>query len=261
MTMKLVLAILAAIGLLQGEADDLIKELDASQPRAGFVRLEMTTEGLLGAEAAQSLNHILLASERIEWRAFVPRDYDPGRPPGILVFIAPIDWGGIPEEWTSVMDTHNLIWISPTQAGGIAAVEELIIKAILAPRVIDVDYTVNVKRIYVAGFDDGGKVANLVQAADPGAFRGGIYMCGALFWGDKTPENMDLMRGNRHVFIRACSDPKEREVRGVYEEYRKAGFEGAELITVQTQHRRLPEAQYVDQAIRHLDGHVVDATN
>jgi hypothetical protein len=69
------------------------------------------------------------------------------------------------------------------------------------------------------------------------------------------------MRGNRHVFIRACSDPKEREVRGVYEEYRKAGFAGAELITVQTRRRRLPEPKYIDQAIRHLDGTAAEATN
>ena len=259
--MNLVLAILAAMGLLQGEADNLIEELDASQPRTGFVKLEMTTEELLGAEAAAGLNHILLSSEQLEWRAFVPWDYDPARPPGVLVFISSIDWGGIPEDWTPVINDRNLIWISPSQAGGSAPVQERIIKAILAPRVIDVNYSVNEQRIYVAGFDDGGKVANLVQATDPATFRGGIYICGALAWGDKTPEKVDLMRGNRHVFIRACSDPKEREVRGVYEEYRKAGFEGAELITVQTRRRRLPEPKYIDQAIRHLDGTAAEATN
>jgi hypothetical protein len=259
MTINLVLAILAAMGLLQGEADELIEEFDASQPRTGFVKIETSTEELLGTEAAESLNHILLANEEVEWRVFVPWDYDPGRPPGVLVFISSIDWGGIPEEWAPVMDAHNLIWVSPSQAGGSAPVQERIIKAILAPRVIDVNYTVNEERIYVAGFDDGGKIANLVQAADPATFRGGIYMCGALAWGDKIPAKIDLMRGNRHVFIRACSDPKEREVRGVYEEYRKAGFEGAELITVQTRRRRLPEPKYIDQAIRHLDGTSAEA--
>ncbi len=257
--MHLVLAILAAMGLLQGEADGLIEELDASRPRTGFVKLEMTTAELLGAEAADSLNHILLASEEFEWQAFVPWGYDPGRPPGVLVFISSIDWGGIPDEWAPVMDARNLIWISPGRAGGSAPVQERIIKAILAPRVIDVDYTLDEQRIYIAGFGDGGKVANLVQATDPATFKGGIYICGALAWGDRTPEKIDLMRGNRHVFIRACSDPREREVRGVYEEYRKAGFEGAELISVQTRRRRLPEPKYIDQAIRHLDGTVIGA--
>ena len=260
MTINFVLAILAAMGLLQGEASGLIEEFDASQPRTGFVNLEMTTEELLGAEAADNLNHILLASEEIEWRAFVPWDYDPGSPPGVFVFISSIDWGGIPDEWAPVMDAHNLIWVSPSRAGASAPVQERIIKAILAPRVIDVDYTVDEKRIYIAGFDNGGKIANLVQATDPVTFRGGIYMCGALGWGDRTPEKIDLMRANRHVFIRACSDPKERAVREVYEEYLEAGFEGAELISVQTRRRRLPEPKYIDRAIRHLDGPAGEAT-
>jgi hypothetical protein len=63
MTINLVLAILAAMGLLQGEADELIEEFDASQPRTGFVKIETSTEELLGTEAAESLNHILLANE------------------------------------------------------------------------------------------------------------------------------------------------------------------------------------------------------
>jgi hypothetical protein len=260
MTINLVLAILAAMRLLQGEAAGVIEELDASQSRTGFVKLEMTTEELLGAEAANSLNHILLANEEIEWRAFIPWTYDPVRPPGVLVFISSIDWGGIPEEWAAVMDARNLIWISPSQSGDSAPVQERIVKAILAPRVVDVDYTVNAERIFIAGFGGGGKIANLVQATDPAAFRGGIYMCGALFWGDKTPAKIDQMRANRHVFIRACSDPKEREVRGVYDEYRKAGFEEVELITVQTRRRRLPQPKYVDQAIRYLDGTAVEVT-
>jgi hypothetical protein len=261
MKLDLVLAILAATGLLQGESGGLIEEFDASLPRTGFVNMIMTPAELLGEEAANSLNHVLLADQKIEWRMYVPRNYSAATPPGVLVFISSIDWGGIPDEWQPVMDAHNLIWISPGQAGASAPVQERMIKSILAPRVVDIDYTVNSERVYITGFSDGGKVANLVQAADPVAFRGGIYMCGALFWGEKTPAKLNVMRENRHVFIRACSDPREREVRGVYDEYRKAGFEGAELITVQTRRRRLPEPKYIDQAIRHLDGKLVEATD
>jgi hypothetical protein len=47
-----VLAVLAAMGLLQGE-EGLIEEFDATQTRTGFVEIEMTTEELLGAEAAK----------------------------------------------------------------------------------------------------------------------------------------------------------------------------------------------------------------
>ena len=259
MKLNLVLAVLAATGLQQGESGGLIEEFDASLPRTGFVNMVMSPAELLGDEAANSLNHILLAEQKIEWRIYVPRNYSAANPPGVLVFISSIDWGGIPDDWQPVMDAHNLIWISPGQAGGSAPVQERMIKSILAPRVVDIDYTVNNERVYIAGFSDGGKVANLVQAADPEAFRGGIYICGALFWGEKTPAKLDLMRSNRHVFVRGCFDPREREVKGVYDEYRKAGFEAVELITAQTRRRRLPQPNYIDQAIRYLDGRAIAA--
>ena len=261
MYMNAVLAALAAMGMMQGEAGGLIEEFDASLPRTGFLNLTMTPAELLGDEAAISLNHILLADQTIEWRMYVPRNYDVATPPGVLVFISSIDWGGIPAEWQPVMDAHNLIWISPSHAGGSAPVQERIIKSIIAPRAAGVDYAINSERVYIAGFSDGGKVANLVQAADPVTFSGGIYICGALFWGDKTPARLDQMRSNRHVFVRGCFDPKEREVKGVYDEYREAGFEELRLITVQTRRQRLPQPQYLDQAIRYLDGKVIEAAD
>ena len=42
MKLDLVLAILAATGLLQGESGGLIEEFDASLPRTGFVNMIMT---------------------------------------------------------------------------------------------------------------------------------------------------------------------------------------------------------------------------
>jgi len=259
MQTSVVLAALAAMGMMQGDTGGLIEEFDASLPRTGFVNIVMSPAELLGADAANSLNHILLADQKVEWRMYVPHDYDAATPPGVLVFISSIDWGGIPAEWKPVMDAHNLIWISPSLAGGSAPVQERIIKSIIAPRAAAIDYAVDSERVYIAGFSDGGKIANLVQAADPVTFKGGIYICGALFWGDKTPARLDLMRSNRHVFVRGCFDPKEREVKGVCDEYREAGFEDTRLITVQTRRQRLPQPRYVDQAIRYLDGKVSEA--
>ncbi len=260
MQTNLVLAVLAAMGLMQGETEGLIEEFDASHARTGSFNVVMTTTELLGKETADSLNHILLADQKIEWRMHVPRSYDAAKPPGVLVFVSSIDWGGIPDEWQSVMEARNLIWISPVDAGGSAPVQERVIKSVLAPRAADVDYKVDGERVYIGGFSDGGMVASLVQASDPATFRGGIYICGALSWGDKPPAKLDRMRVNRHAFIRGCFDPKERDVKDVYDDYRKAGFEHVELITVQTRRRRLPQPQYVDRAIRYLDGKAIEAT-
>lgn len=260
MQTNLVLAVLAATGLLQGEAVGLIEEFDASHARTGSFNVVMTTTELLGKETADSLNHILLADQKIDWRMYVPRNYDAAKPPGVLVFVSSTDWGGIPDEWQPVMEARNLIWISPGNAGNSAPVRERVIKSVLAPRVADVDYTLDSERVYIGGFSDGGMVASLVQASDPGTFKGGVYVCGALSWGDEPPAKLARMRANRHAFIRGCFDPKEREIKGVYDDYRNAGFEEVELITVQTRRLSLPRPEYVDRAIRYLDGDATEVT-
>lgn len=249
-----VLPLLIAFFLLQAAHADLFEELDTSTARTGFFNVVKTPIEVLGEDDAGKLNPVLLATEQIEWRVYVPRNYDPTTPSGVLVFVSSIDWGGIPEEWQPVMEQKNLIWISASNAGSSAPVEQRMVKAIIAPQAIDREYQIDMNRIYNAGFADGAKVGNLIQTAEPGVFKGGIYMCGALFWGDKTPRRFDEMRGNRHVFIRGCFDPKERDVRLVHKQYMDAGLEHSKLITIDTRRRRLPQPAIVESAIDYLDG-------
>ena len=254
MPMKFVLPFFISFVLQQAVHADVIEELDASTTRTGFFNLIKTPNEVLGERDADRLNPVMLATEQVEWRVFVPRNYDPQSPPGVLVFVSSNEWGGIPGDWQPVMEMKNLVWISASNAGRSAPVEQRMVKAIIAPRAVDRDYPIDMNRIFIAGFADGGKVANLVQTAEPGIFKGGIYMCGALFWGDKTPARLDAMRENRHVFIRGCFDPKEREVRLVHKQYVEAGLERSELITIKTRRRRLPQPKYIENAIDYLDG-------
>jgi hypothetical protein len=259
MTVNLVLPLVLSLALMQVAEEGLIEELDASTARTGYFKLVRTPVEVLGEADAYRLNPVLLDSEQVQWRVYVPRNYDPQLPPGVLVFISSIDWGGIPEEWRPVMEKKNLIWISASGAGSSAPVEQRMVKAIIAPRAVDHDYRIDESRVYIAGFADGGQVANLVQSAEPGVFKGGIYMCGALFWGDRKPSRFDTMRVNRHAFIRGCFDPKERDVRRVHEQYLDAGVENSKLISVQTRRRRLPQPSYLESAIDYLDGVVAGA--
>jgi hypothetical protein len=254
MPITLVLPFLLSSILLQAADTELIEELDAGTARVGYFKIVQTPLEVLGEQDADFLNPVLLSTEPVEWRVYVPRGYDPASPPGVLVFVSSIEWGGIPQEWQPVMEEKNLIWISASNAGSSAPVGERMVKAIIAPRVIDGDYKVDPDRIYIAGFADGGKVANLVQTAEPGVFDGGIYICGALSWADKPPDRLDEMRGNRHVFIRGCFDPRERDVRNVYKDYIESGIEHSKLITIETRRRRLPQPVSVESAIDYLDG-------
>lgn len=120
MPINLVLPILISFVLLQGAGGGLIEELDATTTRTGYFRLLKTSIEVLGERDADRLNPVLLATEKIEWLVYVSPSYDPARPPGILVFVSSIDWGGIPTDWKPVMEEKNLIWISASNAGSSA---------------------------------------------------------------------------------------------------------------------------------------------
>jgi len=256
--MHVSLSIIVAAGLLQAGSGELIEELDAALPRTGFITLSETPARLLGDSAAQNLNAILPADELVQWHVYVPRGYSAGTPPGVLVFVSSIDWGGIPEDWIPLMDEHNLIWISPGFAGRSAPAQQRVMKAVLAPHAISREFQVDTQRIFVGGFSDGGKIAGLVQAADPAVFMGSLFVCGAIAWGDRTPARIDVMRTRRYVFVRGCFDPKEREVKDAHAAYIDAGMVNSKLITVQTRRQRLPQPKVVDAAIRYLDGKGMD---
>ena len=75
-----------------------------------------------------------------------------------------------------------------------------------------------------------------------------------MLWEGEEPGRIDDMRSNRHVFIRGCFSAREREVKTVHEEYQRAGIDQADLITIETRQRSLPQRKYVDAAINYLDG-------
>jgi len=251
--MHVSLSVILAAGLLQTGSGELIEELDAAPPRTGFIMLAESPARLLGDSAAQNLDAILPADEPVQWHVYVPHGYSAGKPPGVLVFVSSIDWGGIPEDWIPLMDEHNLIWISPGSAGRSVPAQQRVMKAVLAPHAISREFQVDTRRIFVGGFSDGGKIAGLVETADPAVFMGGLFVCGAIAWGNRTPAHIDVMRTRRYVFVRGCFDPKEREVKDAHTAYLDAGMVNSKLITVQTRRQRLPQRNVIDAAIRYLD--------
>ena len=254
MPISLILQFLFAAAIPQGGDTGLIEEFDASTPRTGSLRLMMSPSQLLGPEMAATLNHLLLSDEMIEWSVYVPDQYSPSSPPGVIVFVPSLSSGGLPDSWRALMDEKNLIWMGPRVAGASEPSNERVLKAMLAPFAIADRYTVNSARIYVAGYSDGGQIANVVQASDPGMFRGGLYICGALFWRGDDPEKFDKVRANRHVFIGGCAGTDKREVIRVHEDFVEAGLENARLVTMRGPRSWLPRTATIEEAIDFLDG-------
>ncbi len=254
MAISLVLKILFLAASPQSGDTGLIEEFDASMPRTGAIRLMMSPSQVLGPETAAELNHLLLSDEMIEWSVYVPDHYSPQRPPGVIVFVPSLSRGALPDNWRTLMDEKNLIWMGPRVAGASEPSNERVLKAILAPYAIADRYAVNRERVYIAGYSDGGKVANLVQAADPVMFSGGLYICGALFWRGEDPDKFDKVLENRHVFIGGCAGTDTREVIEAHEDFLEAGVENAQLFTMQAPRGWLPRPATMGQAIDYLDG-------
>ena len=251
--MNLIWPFLAAVTLLQGTDTGLIEEFDTDLDRTGFIKLADTPAELLGPEAAAEISHVIFADELVQWRAYLPKDYSPKKPPGILVFVSTDDFGGIPSRWMSLMDEENLIWVSPLFAGSEIPVEERILKAVLAPHAVDTRYGIDSRRVYIGGYANGGQVASLVQAANPETFRGSLYVCGAMPLSSGAPGKRDLMKENRHVFIGGCGDRDEREMRRVHKEYLQAGIDNASLIIIDLQRGLVPQRRYIKAGIKYLD--------
>ena len=233
--------------------DAFSKDQDTSL-RTGYFRLTITPLELLGTQGAQTLSGVFEPDQKLRWQLDVPEDYDLSQPPGAIVFVNRGNWGGGKKVWSKVLGDKNLIWIGAIDAGDKAPMNERMLKAILAPTVLSRYYAVDPARIYVAGFSGGARVANILATSKPALFKGGLFMGGAMFWEDKMPAQIDLVRQNRYVFVAGQNDVARTTVSRTAQAYRDAGVANTELIVVPNARQELPGPSYFETAIDYLDG-------
>jgi len=226
---------------------------DEKGPRTGYFRSHTTPLELLGERGAQAVAEVFAAEEKLSWQLDVPGNYDPQNPPGVIVFINRGNWGGGKKVWNSVLQEKNLIWIGAIDAGDKAPMNERMLKAILASTLIAKHYKVNPERVYVAGFSGGSQVANILATSRPELFRGGLFMSGAVFWGERVPSKIEMVQKNRFVFIAGANDIARVKVSRTAESYRDAGVENTELIVVANMRQKLPGPSVFAKAIDYLD--------
>jgi predicted esterase len=118
---------------------------------------------------AQSID---LAGERFAF--YVP----PQAPPhgyALLVFVPPWDEAGVPREWLTVLDRHDMICVSAANSDNSADLlkrrEPL---ALLAAANIMRRYPIDPERIYITGFSGGSRVAERLALGYPDVFRGAL---------------------------------------------------------------------------------------
>ena len=221
--------------------------------KLGHFKLTETTTSLLGAEAAKNYKEIIRESAKISWKVYVPETYSADKPPGVMVFVSPINSGKIPKKWVKTMADRNLIWISANKSGNRINSHKRITYAAFAVAAISKSYQIDESRVFVSGFSGGGRIASLVSTEYPQIFKGAIYICGANFWGRDEPENFDLVKANHYVFITGKRDFNYRNSKSVYGMYKRANIDNVYFYDIPNLKHELPDAMSLDRALQFLE--------
>jgi predicted peptidase len=172
------------------------------------------------------------------------------------VYISPADTGRIKRDWKPLMQETNLIWISANRSGNNTHTSRRVSYALLALTVMGRNYQIDKSRIYISGFSGGGRTASYVATEYPQLFKGAIYICGVLFWGDDRTIAIDEVRKNRYVFLTGTKDFNLRDTKQVFKKYGKAGVEQVKLMVIPHMGHSNPRYSDYSKAIAWLDGEV-----
>lgn len=224
-----------------------------------------TLVSLVGEADARSFSDVIDPDHEFEFRVYVPDNYDPAKPPGLLVHVSPIDSGEIPEFWKEVLDRRNMIWVSVNKSGNSKPPERRLAEARLSSTLIRQHYAINPQRIYISGMSGGGQISSMAAPRYPDLFQGGIFICGVNPWSEQDadpwlenpPEDFETMKDNRYVFISGTEDFKLAATARVYRLYKKAGVTSSKLIVVDEMGHELPNAATFDKALEFLDAESV----
>ena len=231
----------------------------AGEVSLGEFRSSTTLAELLGAESAANFENVVEPDEEIEWELYVPANYDPDSPAGLIVYVSPKDSGAMPARWKPVMDENNLIWIGANDSGNRVRVARRVSYALVAPAVAAATYEVDESRVYVSGFSGGGRVASMIAPEYAQIFRGAIYICGVNFWGNRKPARIEEVRKNRYVFVTGRKDFNRDETRDAHRKYRRAGVNKVLLMDISGMDHTMPSAEKFAEAIAFLDDDTANA--
>ena len=225
-------------------------------PRVGYFQETVTPLELLGEEGAKVISSVFPPDQKLSWQLSVPKNYDPTRPAGVMVFIGFAEWGGGKKVWNRVLEEQNIIWIGLIGGGDKNPLNERVLRAVLAQAVLEREYKIDLNRYYLFGYSGGAHVAAILATTKPELFKGAIYYGDALSWGRNLPPKIDLIRQNNFMFMAGSRDNDVKDMRRVVNAYQKAGVTNTEYILITNVGREMPSTSYFEAAIEFLDSGV-----
>ncbi len=229
------------------------QQIDSNGSRTGRLDVTHTAAELVDSQTFDSMADVLALDERINWKMYVPNNYDPSKPAGLFVYISPTPRGWMPRGWQTVFDEENLIWISADSSGNETHTKKRMFFAVLAPEIAAKRYQIDPDGVYLSGFSGGGKVAAVVAIHFANLFRGAIYIGGAQKWTNVDPDMLSAARLNRYVFVTGTRDFNLALTKKIYRQYAQVGIDQTKLVNIPGMGHTTPNAEYFRQSLKFLD--------
>jgi hypothetical protein len=112
----------------------------------------------------------------------VPANYDGSTPFGLIVFL-PGDgsFTAAPRGWEEVLEERKLLFVSPQKAYNSRHSDQRCGLAVVCALKMGEQYKIDPRRVYVAGYSGGGRMASRLGYYHPDLFSGTIQSCGSDF--------------------------------------------------------------------------------
>ncbi|MCO6456549.1 MAG: PDZ domain-containing protein [Pirellulaceae bacterium] len=166
---------------------------------------------------------IKLPEEKNEAFAWVPENYNPQVPYGLVVWLQSpqeYDFEKLAERWKSHCEAHDLILLAPKSAD---ARRWLPTEVDIVRKLVDslaVNYPLDPRRVVVGGYQAGGAMALLVAFGHRDLVRGVAVVDASLPRGGAVPDNDPIERLDYYVGL-AAKSPQAARIRAGVEQLQK----------------------------------------
>lgn len=220
-----------------------------SSYKTGEMIISSSPDEIIGEEAA-SFNSIVPKDDIIEWEVYVPENYDPDNPPGLMVYAGAPQNVKAPFGWISVMEDKNMIWVAARKSGNGSSLMQKELLALLSVPLIEKDYKTDTERVYITGE---GRIASVVTMDNPDVFKGAI-LTGSNIWSKNPETKINAILDKRFVFVSGEQGGAGvvRSARHSYYKFRDAGVKNLKLLTIP--YTRRYDRRKFSEAIDYLDG-------
>ena len=194
---------------------------------------------------------------------------------GSLIPLFPQDPTGVPDGWTSVLDSRNFLFVAAEKAGNDQYISQRLGLAVLGAFEMTRHYHIDPSRVYAAGFSGGARMSGLLGFYQPDIFRGTIQNSSADFYKpvpqvlatsvvdtigkpygvfDATADEIEQAKHLRFALITGTNDFRRGNILDIYNGgFAKEGFQ-AKLFDVPGMGHEICPAETLSAALDFLDG-------